>query len=85
VSSLDIDVFAYFLSRDYAEFLECQEVLLFQIMETIQSAGTSLALPSQRMYLDEAATPGTMNQERAPAVAAIRAAARTESPPAPLA
>jgi MscS family membrane protein len=82
VSSLDIDVFAYFLSRDYGEFLEGQEVLLFQIMETIQSAGTSLALPSQTMYLRDAGMPGAINQERTSAATAIRTAAgRTELPP----
>jgi MscS family membrane protein len=82
VSSLDIDVFAYFLSRDYGEFLEGQEVLLFQIMETIQSAGTSLALPSQTMYLRDAGMPGAINQERTSAATAIRTAAgRPELPP----
>jgi MscS family membrane protein len=84
VSSLDIEVFAYYLTRSYPEFLEAQERLLFEIMETVQSAGTRLALPSQTMYLSDAATFGAVPSERA--AAAIKgSAARPELPPAPVA
>jgi MscS family membrane protein len=84
VSSLDIEIFAYFLSRNYEEFLEVQEKLLFQIMETIQSAGTSLALPSQTMYLRDGAVPAAINQERTSAAkAAGTAAGRAGLPPSP--
>jgi MscS family membrane protein len=50
-SSLDVDVYAYVLGRDWNHFLEIQEGLLFSIMEIVGQAGTQLALPSQAMYL----------------------------------
>jgi MscS family membrane protein len=50
-SSLDLEVFAYCLARDWPHFLEIQGQLLLQIMDIVQSAGTRLALPSQRTYL----------------------------------
>jgi MscS family membrane protein len=50
-SSLDIDVFAYLQARDWNHFLEIQEQLLFSITEIVSRAGTSIAFPSQTMYL----------------------------------
>jgi len=50
-SSLDVDVYAYVLGRDWNHFLEIQEGLLFSIMEIVGQAGAQLALPSQAMYL----------------------------------
>ena len=49
--SLDVEVFAYLMARDWNHFLEIQEELLFNITEAIHDAGTSLAFPSQTMYL----------------------------------
>ena len=54
-SSLDIDVFAYLLARDWNHFLEIQEQLLFGITEIISRAGTSIAFPSQTTYVANAA------------------------------
>ena len=50
-SSLDIDVSAYLQARDWNHFLEIQEQLLFGITEIVSRAGTSIAFPSQTMYL----------------------------------
>jgi MscS family membrane protein len=50
-SSLDIDVFAYLLARDWNHFLEIQEQLLFGITEIVTRAGTSIAFPSQTLYV----------------------------------
>ena len=50
-SSLDIDVFAYLQARDWNHFLEIQEQLLFGITEIVSRAGTSIAFPSQTMYV----------------------------------
>jgi MscS family membrane protein len=50
-SSLDIDVFAYLQARDWNHFLEIQEQLLFGITEIVTRAGTSIAFPSQTMYV----------------------------------
>jgi MscS family membrane protein len=50
-SSLDIDIFAYLLARDWNHFLEIQEQLLFGITGIVSRAGTSIAFPSQTMYV----------------------------------
>jgi MscS family membrane protein len=55
--SLDIDVFAYVLARDWDDFLEIQEELLFGVTELVSKAGTRIALPSQTMYVAGARGP----------------------------
>ena len=50
-SSLDVDVVAYVLARDWNHFLEVQEDLLLQVMDAVRVAGTKIALPSQATYL----------------------------------
>ena len=49
--SLDVEVFAYLKARDWNHFLQLQEELLFGVTETVERAGTGLALPSQTMYV----------------------------------
>ncbi len=49
--SLDVQVFAYILARDWNQFLELQEALLLRVMECIESAGVQIALPSQTVFL----------------------------------
>jgi MscS family membrane protein len=51
LSSLDVEVFAYVLARDWSEFLEIQEAILVGIMECIESAGVQIALPSQTIFM----------------------------------
>src|SRR5206468_4236143 len=51
VHSVDLEVFAYVLSTDYAEFLGIQEDLLLRIFDLVESAGSSLAFPSQTLYV----------------------------------
>jgi MscS family membrane protein len=53
--SLDVDIFAYILARDWAHFLEIQEELLLKITEIVNAAGTSMAFPSQTMYVENQA------------------------------
>jgi len=50
-SSLDLEIFAYVLLKDFAAVLEVQEDLLLRIMDIIERAGTGRALPSQTTYL----------------------------------
>jgi len=50
-SSLDVDIFAYVFARDWNNFLEIQEELLFGIMDIVRKAGTEIAFPSQSLYL----------------------------------
>jgi MscS family membrane protein len=55
--SLDIEVFAYLLARDWNQFLEIQERMLLRIMEIVEAAGAQIALPSQTMYVSAADRP----------------------------
>jgi MscS family membrane protein len=49
--SLDVDVSAYLLARDWNHFLELQERLLFGVTEIVRDAGSEIAFPSQTMYM----------------------------------
>ena len=50
-SSLDIDVYAYVRAESYAEFLGVQEELLLRILDIVEHAGTSVAFPTQTVYV----------------------------------
>jgi MscS family membrane protein len=45
--SIDVEVFAYVLTRDGLAFLQIQQDLLLEIMDIIEASGTSVALPFQ--------------------------------------
>lgn len=45
--AVEVEVYAYILVRDYAEFLELQEQLLLSILESIERTGAVIALPTQ--------------------------------------
>ncbi|HET7220275.1 MAG TPA: mechanosensitive ion channel family protein [Vicinamibacterales bacterium] len=65
--SLDVDVFAYLYARDWNHFLELQEELLFGTTETVHRTGTSIAFPSQTMYV-KGAQVAPSSQEALPGV-----------------
>jgi MscS family membrane protein len=50
-SSLDAEVFAYVLEKDYDSFLAVQEDLLLRIMDLVESSGSGFAFPSQTVYM----------------------------------
>lgn len=50
-SALNLDVFAYVVTREPTEFLAIQEDLLLRIMEIVEDSGTALAYPSRTVYL----------------------------------
>lgn len=50
-SSLNIEIFAYVLGRDYDHFLEIQEDLNLRIADAVANSGTGFAFPSQTVYL----------------------------------
>ena len=50
-SSLDIEVFAYIRTHDYALYLGMQEELLLQIMDAICAQGASMAFPTQTIVM----------------------------------
>ncbi len=49
--SIDLEIYAYILSTEYVEFLGIQEDLLLRILGLVESAGSTLAFPSQTLYL----------------------------------
>ena len=51
-SSLDIEVFAYVMTRDWAEFLGIQEDILLRVMDIVEQGGVAFAFASQTLYLD---------------------------------
>jgi MscS family membrane protein len=60
--SLDLEIFAYVKTTDYAEYLEVAEDLNLRIMEIVAAAGSSFAFPSQTTYIEK----GTgLNETRA--------------------
>ena len=50
--SLNLNVFTYIDTTDFNEYLEIAEELNYQIMDAVEKAGASFALPSQTMYLE---------------------------------
>ena len=50
-SSLDIEIFAYVRTFDYATFLGMREEILLKIMETIEAEGVNIAFPTQTVML----------------------------------
>ena len=51
--SLDLDIYAYIEVTDYGEFLEVSEDLNLRIMGIVKKAGTGLAIPAWRSYVQE--------------------------------
>jgi len=49
--SLDLDIFAYVVAKDYAESLDVVEDLNLRIMDIIDEAGTGFAFPSNTTYV----------------------------------
>lgn len=50
-SSLNIEIFAYVLGKDFNEFLEIREDIYLRMMDVIEESGTGFAFPSQTLYL----------------------------------
>jgi MscS family membrane protein len=50
-SSTNVELFCYVLTRDLNEFAEVREDLLLRIMSFVEESGTTLASPSQTLYL----------------------------------
>ena len=50
-SSLDIEIFAYFQTYDFATSLEMREALMLRLIAAVGEAGTSIAFPTQTLLL----------------------------------
>jgi MscS family membrane protein len=64
-SSLDIEVMAWFLTRDWGEFQSIRQEILLQFMEVVAAAGTSFAFPTQTVHV-AADTPPNRSAVSAP-------------------
>jgi MscS family membrane protein len=49
--SLDLEIFAYVRTTDFAEFLAIREDLYLRIMDIVAASGSGFAFPSQTTYL----------------------------------
>jgi MscS family membrane protein len=65
--SLDVEVFAYVLARDWDQFLEIQEQLLFAVTDLVSRVGAEMAFPSQTMYVANAGEPPAATARAVPA------------------
>jgi MscS family membrane protein len=63
LSSLNVEVQAWFLTSDWNEFRLIRQEVLLQFMEVVERSGTRFALPAQEVYV---APPGGENGSRAP-------------------
>ena len=52
-SGFDVECIAYVLTPEFDIFLGVQEELLLRIMDLVASCGTTLALPSQALYVSK--------------------------------
>jgi MscS family membrane protein len=50
-SAINVELFCYVMTRDFDEFAAVREELLLRIMNFVEDSGTSLASPSQTLYL----------------------------------
>ncbi|WP_031500072.1 mechanosensitive ion channel family protein [Bryobacter aggregatus] len=62
-SSLDIEMFAYVLTKDFQLFLQIQEEILLHVMEIVREHGTDFAFPSQTLYVEQANLPIPRSQD----------------------
>src|SRR5690606_12875406 len=53
VSSLDIEVMAWFQTPDWGEFQLIRQEVLIRFMEVVEQAGTRFAIPAQTIHLSD--------------------------------
>lgn len=46
-NAIELEIYAYILTREYREFLAVQEELILQAMDVLESSGAAVALPTQ--------------------------------------
>jgi MscS family membrane protein len=51
VSSLDLEVMAWFQTTDFSRFLALRQEILLEFMQAIAAAGSALALPAQTLHV----------------------------------
>ena len=50
-NGLNLEIFSYVLTRDFADFAAIREDLLFRIMDIVRGSGTDFAFPSRALYM----------------------------------
>ncbi|WP_017730854.1 mechanosensitive ion channel family protein [Nafulsella turpanensis] len=50
-ASLNVEIFAYILTKDFNEFVEIREDLLLRMIDVVEASGTGFAFPSQTLYI----------------------------------
>ena len=56
--SMDVEIFVYINTSDYDEFLALQQELLLRMLQAVEKAGTSLAVPLQEhLHVQQASKP----------------------------
>jgi MscS family membrane protein len=56
-SSLDVEIFAYVMTRDFNEFLEIQEDVNLHIKDIVEDSGSGFAFPSRTLYVTQPEDP----------------------------
>lgn len=69
--SIDIDVRAYVLTTDFAEFLSVQQELLLDTMRVVDEAGSGFAFPSVTNYLQDDRGIRSVASQRASSVPSV--------------
>jgi MscS family membrane protein len=76
-TGMDVEIYAYILVRDYAEFLALQEDMLLSIADTLERTGAGVAFPSQTILITKDA--GIDPEKEKAAKAAIENARKSGS------
>ncbi len=79
-SSINVELLCYVLTLNFDEFAAVREELLLRIMNLVEDSGTSLATPSQTLYLSGDAGP---KKEKLDAAVKKTTGAPGERPPSP--
>ena len=64
-SSLDIFIYAFTVTTNWAEYMQTREDLLLEFMTKFEELGLSFAFPSQSIYVESLppGAPAAMNRE----------------------
>ena len=82
-NAIEVEIYAYILTREYREFLAVQEELILQAMDVLESSGAAVALPTQTTMVTRdswidpqkaAAAQKAMEKSRDPGVPGIQRA-----------
>jgi len=76
-AGLDVEIYAYILVRDYAEFLALQEELLLSIADTLERTGVGVAFPASTTVITKDV--GIDPEKEKAAKAAIENARKSDS------